>query len=73
MATVRGATAEFECANCRRLFTARVADRNRGWARFCGKSCKAQEQTRRTGRGRPDYRWEGCEAGTFGHKEETQL
>ena len=34
---------------CGKDFTARTADRNRGWARFCSKSCKAKEQESRTG------------------------
>ena len=28
---------------------ARVADRKRGWGKFCSKSCKAKEQENRTG------------------------
>jgi len=52
----RGAKVECRCKNCGGPFTARVADRKRGWAKFCSKSCKAIDQTRRTGRGRPnDY------------------
>ena len=41
-------TRQYTC-RCGKLFTARVADRNRGWARFCSKSCKATEQETRTG------------------------
>ncbi len=41
--------AQYKCASCGDLFTARVADRKRGWARFCGKSCKAKKQESRTG------------------------
>jgi len=44
----RGAKVEVEC-RCGCKFMARVADRNRGWARFCSKSCKAKEQEKRTG------------------------
>lgn len=46
-----GATVQVTCANksCKLPFTARVADRKRGWGRFCSKNCKASEQTRRTG------------------------
>ena len=46
----RGATVEVVCANkrCRVKFMARVADRKRGWGRFCSKSCKAAEQENRT-------------------------
>ena len=40
---------EYKCDRCKSLFSARVADRNRGWARFCSKSCKAIKQERRTG------------------------
>lgn len=43
---MRGATVEVRCP-CGRMFTARVADRNRGWGRFCSKSCKAGEQSKR--------------------------
>lgn len=43
-------TATYHCACCGNKFVARVADRNRGWARFCSKSCKAIKQTQRTGR-----------------------
>lgn len=35
--------------NCKKPFEAREADRNRGWAQFCSKSCKAKEQESRTG------------------------
>lgn len=47
--------ATYKCTNtsCGGLFQARVADRKRGWAKFCSKSCKATDQTRRTGRGAP--------------------
>ena len=34
----RGAMGNYTCA-CGKSFTARVADRNRGWARFCSKAC----------------------------------
>lgn len=42
-------TATYKCDNCRDPFTARTADRKRGWARFCSKSCKAAKQEKRTG------------------------
>lgn len=42
-------TAQYNCQRCQGLFTARTADRNRGWARFCSKSCKAIKQEQRTG------------------------
>jgi predicted SprT family Zn-dependent metalloprotease len=41
--------ATYRCENCRDPFTARTADRKRGWARFCSKSCKASKQEKRTG------------------------
>jgi hypothetical protein len=37
---MRGQTAQYRCRSCGGLFVARVADRNRGWAKFCGKACK---------------------------------
>lgn len=56
MNTVMGAPSlvEVECAwrKCGLLFRARRADRARGWARFCSKSCKASAQTDRTHVGR---------------------
>jgi hypothetical protein len=42
------AMVEVRC-RCGTVFSARVADRKRGWAKFCSKSCKAKEQERRTG------------------------
>ena len=45
----RGATVIVKCDCCKEPFTARVADRKRGWAKFCSKSCKAIRQERRTG------------------------
>lgn len=41
----------YRCKQCGDHFRARVADRKRGWARYCSKSCKAIKQTQRTGRG----------------------
>jgi hypothetical protein len=41
--------AQYKCQRCQGLFTARTADRDRGWARFCSKSCKAVKQEQRTG------------------------
>lgn len=38
-----------QCQCCQKEFQARIADRKRGWAKFCSKSCKAIEQERRTG------------------------
>lgn len=39
----RGLMARYNCDACGKDFTARVADRNRGWARFCSKTCKAKK------------------------------
>lgn len=36
----------YKCKECHLPFSARVADRNRGWARYCSKSCKAIKQTK---------------------------
>lgn len=49
MTVQRGSKAAYKCANCGETFTARTADRKRGWARFCSKSCKASRQEQRTG------------------------
>lgn len=40
---------EVKCKRCKTPFMARVADRNRGWGKFCSKSCKAVTQEKRTG------------------------
>lgn len=45
-------TATYKCQGCGDPFTARTADRDRGWARFCSKSCKAIKQEARTGQNR---------------------
>jgi hypothetical protein len=45
----RGETVQVKCACCPVIFTARVADRKRGWGKFCSKSCKAKKQEQRTG------------------------
>ena len=39
------------CKNkqCKKVFQARTVDVNRGWGKFCSKSCKAIEQENRTG------------------------
>ena len=44
-------TVERRCQNinCRRVFHPRKADVERGWGKFCSKSCKASEQESRTG------------------------
>lgn len=46
-----GVTVQAKCANksCGLPFTARVADRKRGWGKFCSKACKAVVQEKRTG------------------------
>ena len=51
MSQTRGSKVTVSCANksCRTEFEARIADRKRGWARYCSKSCKAIAQERRTG------------------------
>jgi hypothetical protein len=40
---------EYKCKCCKKPFTARAADRKRGWALYCSKSCKAKKQEARTG------------------------
>ena len=49
------------CSNpsCKKEFEARTADVNRGWGKFCSKSCKAHKQTKDTGICGPDYRADG--------------
>ena len=39
-----GQLVEVKCKRCRNKFQARVADRKRGWGKFCSKSCKASFQ-----------------------------
>lgn len=46
---MRGEKQTYKCLTCKLPFTARTADRKRGWARYCSKSCKAIKQTQRTG------------------------
>lgn len=43
------ANVEVKCKKCGCKFFARVADRARGWALFCSKSCKAIAQTQQRG------------------------
>lgn len=50
----RGKKVEVKCERCKTSFMARVADRKRGWGKFCSKSCKAIKQERQTGQYR-DY------------------
>ena len=47
--TQRGVTGTYECLCCKDEFTARKADRARGWARYCSKRCKAIKQEQRSG------------------------
>ncbi len=44
-----------KCQNCKTPFEAREADRKRGWAKFCSKSCKAVKQTQQGG-GKRNYK-----------------
>lgn len=44
-----GLQKEVKCKCCHRPFMARVADLNRGWGKFCSKSCKAKKQESQTG------------------------
>ena len=39
----------YRCQQCSQPFEARVADRKRGWARYCSKQCKAVKQESITG------------------------
>lgn len=72
----RGKRIEAKCIKCGDVFSARVADRKRGWGNFCSKSCKAKEQEDRTGQyssyiHRQDDRQEDfghpLQSGYFGH------
>lgn len=45
----KGKTKTVNCACCKLPFEARIADLNRGWAKFCSKRCKAVKQEARTG------------------------
>ena len=50
--TETATTVDVRCANreCNIVFTAKKADRKRGWGKFCSKSCKASKQYEKTGR-----------------------
>jgi transposase-like protein len=62
-------TGQYKCQQCGGTFSARTADRARGWARFCSKSCKASKQEARTGQHRAyQERQEG--AGCFPSRAE---
>jgi hypothetical protein len=47
----RGKKVERKCQNkrCGAAFIARIADVQRGWGKFCSKSCKASHQEANTG------------------------
>ena len=36
-----------DCEKCGKTMQARQADINRGWGKFCSKSCKAKKQTKK--------------------------
>jgi hypothetical protein len=38
------------CKRCGKSFFARIADRNRGWAKSCSKSCAATVSNKETGK-----------------------
>ena len=40
---------EKKCSHCSKTIRVRVADHNRGWGKFCNKSCKAKYQEKRNG------------------------
>lgn len=61
----RGTKETYKCARCGNPFIARVADRKRGWARFCSKSCKAIKQEPRAGQYAAHLRREDGEPETF--------
>jgi endogenous inhibitor of DNA gyrase (YacG/DUF329 family) len=46
---------EKNCKSCKSPMEVRLADHNRGWGKFCSKSCKAQYQTKVTGIAGPHY------------------
>ena len=43
---VGGSKVTCKCKYCKEEFQARTADRKRGWALFCSKSCKAKQQSK---------------------------
>ncbi len=45
------------CKRCKAPFKARQADVNRGWGRFCSKSCKAIKQTEAFNSGKRPKAW----------------
>lgn len=48
-------TVVVNCQRCKQPFTARVADRARGWGKFCSKSCKAIRQVQTGGASGPGH------------------
>lgn len=52
----------YKCKNCGDPFSAREADRKRGWARYCSKSCKAklQYKTRLRHNGQSPMKYKKC-------------
>lgn len=62
---MRGATVEVKCQRCKEPFTARVADRKRGWGKFCSKSCKAIKQSHSIGNPITNYRGSGVSMETY--------
>ena len=70
-----GATASYKCKWCGDPFEARTADRARGWARFCSKTCKAKKQEKRTGqhakhlRSKNNYLGSGVSRETYMHHQ----
>ena len=61
-----------KCKCCGKAITVRKADHDRGWGKFCSKSCKAKEQESRTGQ-YAHYIHEqdmaNCERGWDAHKD----
>ena len=51
------AMVEVSCQRCKKPFMARVADRARGWGKFCSKSCKAIKQTQAFNSGSKPKSW----------------
>ena len=45
-------TVECKCDWCQKSFTAKVADRNRGWAKCCSKACAASIREKQLNRGK---------------------
>ena len=46
----RGKKVEVKCAVCGVNFMARIADRKRGWAKCCSKSCACKKSNKDTGK-----------------------